>query len=105
MMELKRYYLKQELEQLPEETWSKLQANDFVCQLNASDRYELAKRVETLPEATVDRLKQTVREIRDRELLDYFKIDPESYQKMLLWGLSERHDGLSDEEDEVWQDL
>lgn len=44
MMELKRYYLKQELEQLPKETRSKLQAIDFVCQLNASDRHELAKR-------------------------------------------------------------
>ena len=104
-MELKRYYLKQELEQLPEQTWLKVQEIDIVRQLNIRDARELAARLETLSELTFDRLKQTIREIRDRELLDYFKLHPESYQRMLIWGLSERDDWLSEEEDEVWQDL
>lgn len=104
-MEPKRYFFKLEMEQLPDDIWQQVKFTDIVKALNFQDKTEIVESIEKLPEQDFDKLKHTVRSIRDEADLKFIKEHPEECGMYLLFASSEKDGWLSAEEDEAWKDL
>ncbi len=104
-MERKRYFFKLEMEQLPEDIWMQVKSTDIVQKLQARNQSEIVALIDQLPETDFDKLRHTVRAIRDEELIKYMKEHPERFEWTLAFALSEKDSWLSAEEDEAWKDL
>lgn len=104
-MERKRYFFKLEMEQLPEDIWMQVKSTDIVTKLQVQNKSEIVDLIEQLPEPDFDKLRHTVRAIRDEELMKYMKEHPEKFGMVLLSESSFAEDWLSPEDEEAWKDL
>lgn len=104
-MERKRYFFKLEIEQLPDDIWQQLKSTDIVKTMGVQDKLEIVGLIEKMPEENFDKLRHTVRAIRDEDLIKYMKEHPEKFEWTLAFALSEQDGWLSAEEDEAWKDL
>lgn len=104
-MEPKRYFFKLEMEQLPDDIWQQVKITDVVKEMNFQDKTKIVDSIEKLPEQDFDKLRHTVRAIRDEADLQYIKEHSEECGMYLLFALSEKDGWLSAEEDEAWKDL
>lgn len=104
-MERNRYFFKLEIEQLPDEIWQQVKFSEFVKAMNFQNKAEIVESIEKLSEPDFDKLKHTVRTIRDEADLKFIKEHPEKCGMYLAFALSEQDGWLSDEEDEAWKDL
>lgn len=104
-MEPKRYFFKLEMEQLPGEIWQQVKSTDIVKAMNFKDKTEIVESIEKLPEQDFDKLKHTVRVIRDEADLKYIKEHPEKFTMAFLSESSFAEDWLSPEDEEAWKDL
>jgi len=106
-MEGKRYFLKLELEQLPEKIWPQFQTTEIVRKLGFQEKSVILRQIATLPESQVDELKQTLQKIRDEDTFRLLKIHPEKLGMFLLstLAISEEDARISAWEDEASKDL
>ena len=101
----KRYFLKLEMEQLPDDIWQRLKSTDIMKVKKFQDKSEIVNLIYTMSEPDLDKLKHTVRTIRDVALLKYMKAHPEKFEIALCSESSFAKDWLLQEEDEAWKDL
>ena len=104
-MEPKRYFFKFEMEQLPDDIWMQVKYTEIVKDMNFEDKTEIVESIEKLPEQDFDKLKHTVRAIRDEADLKYIKEHPEELAMAFLSESSFAEDWLSPEDEEASKDL
>lgn len=106
-MEPKRYFFKLQMEQLPDRIWQQFKDSEIVKKTGVQSKSEIVDRVETIPEPIFDDLKQTLRKIRDEDILKVIKANPEKFQWFLACSvaISEEDRRLEELEDEAWKDL
>lgn len=104
-MEPKRYFFKLEMEQLPDDIWHQVKSSAIVEAMNFQNKSEVVDLIEQLSEPDFDKLRHTVRAIRDEADLKFIKEHPEKFEWLMLSQSSFAEDWLSPEDEEAWKDL
>lgn len=104
-MERKRFFFKLEMEQLPEQIWQQVKCSDVMKNMRVQEKSEIVDLIEQLPKPVFDKLRHTVKTIRDEADFQFIKENPQKCGMYLAFALSEKDGWLSAEEDEAWKDL
>ena len=106
-MEGKRYFLKLELEQLPDKIGKQFPTTEVVPKLGFPEKTVILRQIASIPQSPVDELKQTLPKIRDEDTFRFLKIYPEKLGifRVSTLAISEEDARIAALENEAWKDL